>query len=121
MFLQRGTRPCGLCIGRNNHSIRIRRRTTINRPLLNRRRKKIRRYGVVVFVVRLLRERVRRRLNRLLMMRGGALFNHREKPICERFFEEENTRNSERVTRRYGLHKNLFVLDFLFTIAVFLD
>jgi len=51
------------------------------------------------------------------MMRGGALFNHREKPICERFFEEENT------TRRYGLHKfvrypkllNQIVLFFFFS------
>ena len=98
----RGTRRRGLCIGRNNHSI-IRRSTIINRPLLNRRRKKIRR-GIVVLVVRLsLRERVLRR--RLLMMRGGALFNHRETPICERFFEEVNTRNSEKVTRRMGSTK----------------
>ena len=104
MFLQRGTRRRGLCIGRNNHSINIR-RTTINRPLLNRRRKKIGRYGVVVLVVRFFRERVRRRLNRLLMMRRRALFNHHEKPICERFFEEVNTRNSEKVTRRMGSTK----------------
>ena len=107
MFLQRGTRRRGLCIGRNNHSINIR-RTTINRPLLNRRRKKIRR-GIIVLVVRLrLRERVLRR--RLLMMRGGALFNHRfETPICERFFEEVNTRNSEKVTRRMGSTKMILL------------
>ena len=108
MILQRGTRRRGLWIGRNNHSI-IRRSTTINRPLLNRRRKKIRRYGIIVLVVRLsLRERVLRR--RLPMMRGGALFNHRfETPICERFFEEVNTRNSEKVTRRMGSTKMILL------------
>ena len=100
MFLQRGTRRRGLCIGRNNHSIR---RTTINRPLLNRRRKKIRR-GIIVLVVRLrLRERVLRR--RLLMMRGGALFNHHVKHQFVSAFKEENTRNSEKVTRVWAPQK----------------
>jgi|TARA_B100001142_G_scaffold117056_1_gene119279 hypothetical protein len=44
------------------------------------------------------------------MMRGGALFNHRfETPICERFFEEVNTRNSEKVTRRMGSTKMILL------------